>query len=183
MKLTDWYSRTFLSQIHAGWFGGIGLAGPYPVGGRLPADAGDRHGQHAGAHHDDEEGFDHVRAGHLRAGGRFDGSRSGHHLRSLGRDDGAVPRDRRAGHLPGGGPVGFDLAHHGPEHHRPGALQRRPRRAEDPAGLQVVAGHHRHSGHGRVVRGGQADGGEGAQDPEVPIAAVPGGRGVYGSRR
>ena len=31
-------------------------------------------------------------------------------------------------------------------------------------GLQVAAGHHRHPGHGRAVRGGQAQGGQGQED-------------------
>ena len=41
-------------------------------------------------------------------------------------------------------------------------------------GLQVPAGHHRHPGYGRVVRGGQAQGGQSQEDREVPLATLPG---------
>ena len=50
----------------------------------------------------------------------------------------------------------------------------------DPPALQGPAGHHRHPGHRRAVRGGQGDRGPRAQDPEVPVAAVPRGRAVHG---
>jgi F0F1-type ATP synthase beta subunit len=43
------------------------------LGGRLPADAGDRHGRAAGAHHH-HQGLDHLGAGDLRAGRRSDRS-------------------------------------------------------------------------------------------------------------
>ncbi len=48
-------------------------------------------------------------------------------------------------------------------------------RAHGPAGaaeLQVAAGHHRHSRHGRTVRRGQDRGGPRAQDRALPVAAV-----------
>ena len=57
------------------------LLGPHPLGGRLPADARDRHGRAAGAHHHDAEGLDHLGAGHLRAGRRLDRPGAGHLLR------------------------------------------------------------------------------------------------------
>ena len=60
--------------LHAGGLRSVGAARPHPFGGRLSADAGDRHGRAAGAHHDDEQGFDHLRAGDLRAGRRLDRS-------------------------------------------------------------------------------------------------------------
>ena len=41
--------------------------------------------------------------------------------------------------------------------HRRAALQRRDRRAADPAALQGAAGHHRDPRHGRALRRGQAD--------------------------
>ena len=50
------------------------LLGPHPVGGGLSADAVDRHGRPAGAHHLDQEGLDHLGAGDLRAGRRLDRS-------------------------------------------------------------------------------------------------------------
>ena len=62
---------------------------------------------------------------------------------------------------------------------RRGALPGGARDAAHPADLQVAAGHHRHSGHGRAVGRGQAGGGAGAQDPALPVAAVPRGRSVH----
>ena len=53
--------------LHAGRLRGLGAARPHAVRRRLPADAGDRDGPAAGAHHLDQEGLDHLGAGHLRA--------------------------------------------------------------------------------------------------------------------
>ena len=47
----------------------------------------------------------------------------------------------------------------------------RARRPEAAAGLQVAAGHHRHPGHGRAVRGRQADGRARPKGLQVPVAA------------
>ena len=52
-------------------------------------------------------------------------------------------------------------------------------RAGDAAALQVAAGHHRHSRHGRAVGRGQADRRARPQDPALPVAAVPRRRGVH----
>ena len=49
----------------------------------------------------------------------------------------------------------------------------------DAAALQGAAGHHRDPGHGRALGGGQAGGGAGAQDPALPVPAVPRRRGVH----
>ena len=76
----------------------------HSLGGRLPADPGDRHGDAAGADHHDQEGLDHLGAGDLCAGRRFDRPGAGHFLRPSRRDDGAVAADRRARHLSGGRP-------------------------------------------------------------------------------
>ena len=48
---------------------GVGAARPHPLRRRLPAHPRHRHGWPPGAHHVHHEGLDHVRAGHLRAGG------------------------------------------------------------------------------------------------------------------
>ena len=48
------------------------LAGPHSFGRGLSADACDGHGHHAGAHHHDQQGIDHLGAGRLRAGRRPD---------------------------------------------------------------------------------------------------------------
>jgi hypothetical protein len=56
----------------------------------------------------------------------LDRSGAGHLVRPLGRDDRAQPRDRGAGHLPGGRSARLDLAHARAAHRRPGALRDRP---------------------------------------------------------
>ena len=92
---------------------------------------------------------------------------------------GARSRDLRARHLSGGEPAGLDLAHPRSAHRRPGALRRGPRGAAYPADLQVAAGHHRHSRHGRAFGRGQAGRRPRAQDPAFPQPAVPRRRGVH----
>jgi hypothetical protein len=66
-----------------------------------------------------------------------------------------------------------------PHDRRRRALRGRPPGAADPAALQVAAGHHRHSRHGRAVRRGQADRGPRPQDRALPVAAVLRGRSVH----
>ena len=165
--------------LHPGRLGSVGAARPHSFGGGLSADAGDRHGQSAGAHHLDQEGLDHLGAGDLRARRRLDRPGAGDLVRPLGRHHRAVAPDRRAGHLPGGRSARLDLAHARPPRRRRGALQGRPRRAASAADLQVAAGHHRHSGHGRAVGRGQADRGARAQDPALPQPAVPRRRSLH----
>ncbi len=58
--------------LHPGRLGSVGAAGPHPLGGGLPADAGHRDGQPAGAHHLHQQGLDHLGAGDLRARRRPD---------------------------------------------------------------------------------------------------------------
>ena len=81
----------------------------------------------------------------------------GHHVHPPGREDCSVPFHRRAGHLPGRGSAGVHLPRAGSRDRRPGALRRGHGRAADPAAVQGSAGHHCHSGHGRAVRGSEAD--------------------------
>ena len=69
-------------------------------------------------------------------------------------------------------PLGVDVAHSRCPRHRRGALQRRAAGEADPAALQGSAGHHRDSRHRRALGRRQAHGHAGAQDPEVPVAAV-----------
>ena len=78
-------------------------------------------------------------------------------------------------------PLDSTSAHARPARRRRGALPGRPRRAAHPADLQVAAGHHRHSRHGRAVGRRQADGRARAQDPALHVAAVPCRRGFTGS--
>ena len=53
----------------------------------------------------------------------------------------------------------------------------------DPAEVQGPAGHHRHPRHRRALRGRQGGGGARAQDPELPLPALPRGRAVHGHPR
>jgi F-type H+-transporting ATPase subunit beta len=99
------------------------LLGRIPVGGGLSADAVDRHGRAAGAHHLDQEGLDHLGAGDLRARRRLDRPGARDLVRPLGRDHGAQPLDRRAGDLPGRRSARLDLAHARSARRRRGALQ------------------------------------------------------------
>ena len=104
----------------------------------------------------------------------------GHHLRPPRRHHQPLAPDRRARHLPGRRPARLLLAHPRPAHHRRGALRRGARGEAGAAALQGPAGHHRHPRHRRAVGGGQAHRGPRAQDPEVPVAALPRGRAVHG---
>ena len=71
------------------------------------------------------------------------------------RDDGAVPADLGAGHLPGRRPARLDVADPRPALRRRGALRRRPAGQGDPAALQGPAGHHRDPRYRRALRRGQ----------------------------
>ena len=81
------------------------LLGPDSLGGRLPADPGDRSGNPGGAHHEHQEGVDHLGSSDLRAGRRSDGPRTGDDLLPSRRDHRAVAADRRARLVPGGRPA------------------------------------------------------------------------------
>ena len=109
-------------RFHAGGLGGVGAARPDSLGGRLPADPGDRFGNPGGAHHEHQEGVDHLGSGDLRAGRRFDRPGACHDLLASRRDHGAVAADRRARDLSGGRPARLDLAHARRAGHRRGAL-------------------------------------------------------------
>jgi hypothetical protein len=68
--------------LHAGGLGSVGAARANPLGGGLSADAGDRHGRVAGAHHYHPQGLGHLGAGDLRAGRRPDRSGAGDFVRT-----------------------------------------------------------------------------------------------------
>ena len=86
----------------AGRLRGVRAPRPLALGRRLPADARQRDGRPPGAHHLDQEGLDHLRAGRLRARGRSHRPGAGEHLRPPGLDDRARALHRRARHLSGG---------------------------------------------------------------------------------
>ncbi len=87
------------------------------------------------------------------------------------------------GIYPGGRSARLDQPHSRPARRRRGALRRRPPNAGDPAEIQVAAGHHRHSRHGRTVRGRQADRRARPQDRALPVAALLCRRSVHRQRR
>ena len=142
--------------LRAGGLRGLGAARPHALAGRLPADAGDRDGPAAGAHHLDAQGLGHLGAGDLRAGRRPHRPGAGVGVRAPQRDDGALARDLREGHLPGRRPARLDLDDPQARHRRRGALRRRQRGQGDPPALQGAAGHHRDPRHRRALRRGQA---------------------------
>ena len=76
--------------LHPGRFRSVRPSGPHSFGRGLSADTRHRHGRAAGAHHDDDQGLDHLGAGDLRAGRRLDRPGACHLLRPLGRDHHAV---------------------------------------------------------------------------------------------
>ncbi len=97
--------------LHAGQLGGVGASRTHAVGRRLSADALDRPGRAAGAHHLDQEGLDHLGAGDLRPRRRPHRPGAGDDVRAPRRDDRAVAADRRARHLSGGRSARLDVAH------------------------------------------------------------------------
>ena len=80
-------------------------------------------------------------------------------------------------------PLELDLAPARPSRRRRGALRGRPQGAGGAAALQVPAGHHRHSRHGRVVGRGQGDRRPRPQDRALHVAAVRRCQGVHRLRR
>ena len=87
--------------------------------------------------------------------------------------------DQRQGHLSGRRSAGQFQPDSRSAVRRRAPLRHRPPRADDLAALPRVAGHHRHPGRGRAERGRQAGGASRPADGAVPLAAVPGGRGVH----
>ena len=69
-------------------------------------------------------------------------------------------------------PLELDLAHAVAAGRRRRALPDRAYGSAGAAALQVAAGHHRHSRHGRTVRRGQDHRGPRPQDRALPVAAV-----------
>ena len=169
--------------LRAGRLGGLRAAGAHALAGRLPADARDRDGPAAGAHHLHARGLGHLDPGDLRAGRRPHRPGAGLGLRPPQRDDDAVARDLREGHLPGRRPAGLDLDDPQARDRRRGALQRRDRGQGDPAALPRAAGHHRHPRHRRALRRGQGHRPARAQDRALPQPALPRGRAVHGHAR
>ena len=104
--------------LHPGRLRGLGAARPHALRRRLPAHPADGDGRAAGAHHLHQEGLDHLDAGHLRARRRLHRPRARHHLRPPRRHHQPLAADRRARHLPRGGPAGLLLAHPRPARHR-----------------------------------------------------------------
>ncbi len=106
----------------------------------------------------------------------------GDHLRPPRRHHGAQPRHLRDGHLPRGRSPRLHLPHAPAPVCGRAPLPRRPRRAGDPPALQGPAGHHRHSRHGRALRGRQAHRGPRPAHSAFSLAALRRGQAVYGLR-
>ncbi len=70
-------------------------------------------------------------------------------------------------------PLDFNLAHARPARRRRRALYGRARRAACAADLQIAAGHHRHSRHGRAVGRGSVDRRASTQDSALPVTTLP----------
>ena len=137
--------------LHARRHRSVRVARPHAFGGGLPADAGRRNGRAAGAHHLDEDGFDHVDPGRVRSGRRLDRPVARHDVRAPGRHRRVVAPGRGAGHLPGGRSARLHQPPARSAGRRRRALQHRARRAGRAAALQGTAGHHRDPRHGRAV--------------------------------
>ena len=144
--------------LRPGGLRGLGAARPHALGGRLPADAGDRDGRPAGADHLDRARLGHLDPGGLRAGGRLHRPGAGHGVRPPQRDHRALAGDLRERHLSGGRPARLDLDDPRARRRRRGALPHGDRGPGGPAALQGAPGHHRHPRHRRALRRGQADG-------------------------
>jgi F-type H+-transporting ATPase subunit beta len=91
--------------LHAGRLRGVRAARPHAERRGLPADARDRDGRPAGAHHLHAQRLDHLGAGHLRARRRHHRPGAGDGVRAPRRDGRALARDHRARHLPRRGPA------------------------------------------------------------------------------
>ena len=76
-------------------------------------------------------------------------------------------------------PLELDLAHAVASRRRRRALRHRPQGAVHAATLQVLAGHHRDPGHGRIVGRGQARRLPRPQDRALPVAALPRRRSLH----
>ena len=74
---------------------GFGPSRPHALGSRLPAHPGNGDGRPSGAHHFDQDRFDHLGPGRLRPRRRPYGPGAGHDLHPPGRDDDPVPRHLR----------------------------------------------------------------------------------------
>ena len=76
-------------------------------------------------------------------------------------------------------PLELDIAHVVAARRRRGTLWRRASGPANFAALQGAARYHRHSRHGRALRGRQANGRPGAENREIPVAAFPCRRSVH----
>ena len=166
--------------LHAGRHRSVGAARPHAVRGGLPADAGRGNGPPAGAHHLDQDRLDHLDPGRVRAGGRPDRPVAGDHLRATSTRPSccratsprsASTRRSTRSTRPRASSTRTSI---GEEHYDTARA-----RAGDAAALQGTARHHRDPRHGRAVAGRQAGRGARAQDPALPVAAVPRRRSVH----
>ncbi len=130
--------------LHPGGLRGVGAARPHAFGGRLPADAVDRDGRAAGAHHLDQPRRGHLDPGDLRPRRRLHRPGTGQRLHPPRLDGEPRALDLREGHLPGGRPARLVEPPAGAGVRRRTPLRGGAARAAGVAALQGPAGHHRH---------------------------------------
>ena len=114
--------------LRPGGLRGLGAARAHAERRRLPADARDRDGAAAGAHHVDEDRLGHLGAGDLRARRRPHRPGAGGVVRPPRRDDRAEPGHLGEGHLPGRRPARLDVARAPAGHRLRASTTRSPRR-------------------------------------------------------
>ena len=165
--------------LHAGRFGSVGASRPHSFGGGLSADAGDRHGRAAGAHHHHDQGLDHLGAGDLRAGRRFDRPGAGDLVRPSWTRRPFCRADRGKGHLSGGRSARFDVAHAvraivGDEHYAIARqVQEMLQRYKSLQDIIAILGMDELSEEDKIDRDARA------QDRALPVAAVPRRRSLH----
>ena len=127
-----------------------------------------------------KQGLDHLGAGDLRARRRPHRPGAGHDVRPPRRHHRAVAPDRRARHLPGGRPAGLDLAASSTRTSSARSTTGWPARSssilqkyKDLQDIIAILGIDELSEEDKL------DGGAGAQDPALPLAAVPRRRAVH----
>jgi F-type H+-transporting ATPase subunit beta len=136
--------------VHAGRIGGVGAARPHAVGRRLPADAADRDGRAAGAHHVHEEGVDHLGAGDLRAADDYTDPAPATTFAHLDATTNLSRADRELGIYPAVDPLASTSRILDPRVSATSTTTS-PAGEAGAAALQGPAGHHRDPRHRRAV--------------------------------
>ena len=166
--------------LHACGHGSVGAARPHALGGRLPADARRGNGRAAGAHHVDEDRLDHVDSGRLRAGRRPDRSVARRRRsRTSMRPSCCRARSRRSASIPAVDPLDstsrqLDPLVVGEEHYDIArGVQAVLQRYKELQDIIAILGMDELSEDDKLTVVARA------QDPALPVAAVPRRRSVH----